>query len=458
MLTWKFTPKTILPLALGLALVGVSAANASNIDDGFIKGGAAARIRDYLQEQGYKNVGILRFEVKKGKAAPSMNVGKMNAQVATRLENALIHVNDVKNPIGITRNAGIAVKDPDATWHTDEGRAKLFANKYPLAWGSVPVAVDAFLTGTVEVSADYRETKIIVKVFDKKNTALRAVSTPISVKTDREAVREMGHSYVISKRAFNQVAAKGAVPDSEVDNVVIDTAGMGMGTGMGTETGMGTAVMGGIDKIREYLDFQILVDDVPAVFTDDGMGNQMMDTPAPEQKVVIKVTAKEKLGLLVRVNGINTINKEGSERGPMESSWWVLEPGKEYPIRGFYKDGKVQAFKVVAETEADKSELAADPNRHGVISFEIFKDAAGGGGMGGTGEARIVPRKTSNLLKVTGRSTTLSGLQKNIGNSLKTMAKRSSFILPGAAADTSLETDSFVGVPIGGIDIHYRPK
>jgi len=420
-------------------------ARASNLDDGYLKGGAAARVREHLQKNGYKNVGVLRFEVKKGKSAPSMNVGTMNSLVATRLENALILVMERENPIGITRNAGAvaARRDPDANWHTEAGREKLFKGDYPLAWGGKSVDVDAFLTGTVEISPDYRETKIIVKIFDKKNTNLRSVGAPIAVKMDRDALREIGQGFVISKRALNQIASKGAVPDSEVDNIVLG----------GAVKGTAVDKRDNLAKIREYLDFAILFDDVPAGLKSEGE-RSVIDTPAPDQKVTIKLVAKEKLGLLLRVNGINTINKEGSERDRLESSWWVLEPGKEYLIRGFYEGGKVYPFKVVAETEVDKSELGADQERHGIISFEIFKSATAG-----TGEPRIVARKPTNLRRTPAASESFAQVQNKLLRGLHNPEKRVPFLVPDRmGTEAALYTDDFSGVFVGGCDVYYRPK
>lgn len=418
--------------------------HASNLDDGYLKGGAAAVIRDHLQKHRYKNVGVLRFEVKKGKSAPSMNVGTMNDSVATRLENALILVMYKTNVVGITRNAGAvaAKRDRDANWHTEAGRARLFEGEYPLAWGDQSVKVDAFLTGTVEISPDYRETKIIVKIFDKENMTLRPIGLPISVKTDRDALREMGRGFVISKRAFNQIASKGAVPDSEVDNIIIEDS---------LKNPDGDAIAS-LAKIREYLDFKILVNGVAADIV-SVEGRSMIDTLVPGQEVMIEAIAKEKLGLLLRVNGKNTINKEESDRDRMESSWWVLEPGTKYSIRGFYEGGKVFPFEVVAEAEVDKSELGANQERHGIFSFEIFKSVAAG-----TGEARIVPRKTTKLLSKTNSKLPFASLQANLALSSKKLEKRNVYVVPGKGSAAILETEDFQGIFIGGCDVYYRPK
>jgi len=450
----KSASAAALAVALGVTLIAVPIASAGNLDDGFIKGGGAAKIRDYLQERGYKNVGVLRFEVKKGKAPASMNVSKMNSLVATRLENALIHVNDPARPLGVTRGAGaVAAKaEKNANWHTAAGRKKLFDNNYPLAWGSKSVRVDAFLTGTVEVSPDFAKTKIIVKVFDKENLALRVVGTPITVDTDRDALREMGLGFVLAKRALKIIGRDGEIDQAELDQqaVTAQQGGGDMGVGAGSK----------VEQIKEFMDFQLLVDNAPAAILPDGE-HGMINTPAPGQQFAIKVTAKEKLGLLLTVNGVNILNKERDSRDRMESSWWVMEPAKEYTLTGFYKDGKVEKFSFAAETEVDLSELGDKQDKHGVISFEIFRAGGGGGGGGGMGSAepKIIPRKTTNLLKVTGRSTTLNSLQKSIGTSLHKLGKRNVYLVGrGGTEDAALEGEAFEGIFIAGCDIRYRPR
>jgi hypothetical protein len=314
-----------------------------------------------------------------------------------------------------------------------------------MAWGSKSIAVDAFLTGTVEVSPDYTKTKIIVKVFDKKNLELRPVGGPIIVDTDRDGLREMGHSFVLAKRTLKIVGRDGTIDQPELDKEAIE------------DVQQDTLDMGGagknVEQIKEYIDFQLLVDDAPAAILPDG-DHGMINTPNPGQKFSIKVTAKEKLGLLLKVNGVNILNKEKDDRDRMEASWWVLDAGKEYTLNGFYKDGKVEKFVFVAEGEVDKSELGDNQLRHGIISFEVFKATGGGPG---TGEPKIVPRKTTNLLKVTGRTTSLSSLQKNIGNSLHKLGKRTVYLVGrGGSEDAALEGEAFEGIFVGGCDITYR--
>src|SRR5581483_6105032 len=54
---------------------------------------AAPKVLAHLQQEGYHNVGVLKFQVKKGNAPASDNVGPINLGIANRLELALVLAN-----------------------------------------------------------------------------------------------------------------------------------------------------------------------------------------------------------------------------------------------------------------------------------------------------------------------------------------------------------------------------
>src|SRR5205807_10292709 len=138
---------------------------ADNIDNE-LRSKALLIMKD-LEAHEYKNVGVLKFQVKKGNTHPTLTAGKLNYLMATRLENALVMVDKADAPIGLTRGASAvaASKDKTATFLSPEGRQKLFTHQYPLAWGAQDVEVDAFLTGLVEIAPDMKTTTITIKAF-----------------------------------------------------------------------------------------------------------------------------------------------------------------------------------------------------------------------------------------------------------------------------------------------------
>ena len=135
----------------------------------------APEILKQLREKGYKNVGVLKFRIKKGTDPVSDKVGTLNMFLADRLEVALILVNsnDPAKQIGIVKKASaVAAKIPGASHVTADGRAKLFQSEYPLAWGDSSVKPDAFLTGIAQVSADLKQITVGVLAFDASGGAL----------------------------------------------------------------------------------------------------------------------------------------------------------------------------------------------------------------------------------------------------------------------------------------------
>src|ERR1700674_1608621 len=144
-------------LALMLAgIVGPAPVRADTLEAALLK--QAPRVTAYLKDHGYRNVGVLKFRVKKGDAPASDHVGPLNLNLAGRLEIALVLANDNEVPLGIIRDAdGVAATLPGANHLTRPGRQALFRGRYPLAWGEQQVAPDAFLTGVAVVTPDLKQ-------------------------------------------------------------------------------------------------------------------------------------------------------------------------------------------------------------------------------------------------------------------------------------------------------------
>src|ERR1700722_733245 len=69
------------------------------------------------KEKGYRNIGVLKFQVKKGTSPLTDNAGTLNLDLARRLELALILAknNNVADPVGVIKNASaVAAKLKDA--------------------------------------------------------------------------------------------------------------------------------------------------------------------------------------------------------------------------------------------------------------------------------------------------------------------------------------------------------
>src|SRR5215218_6528032 len=148
-----------------------AAARADRIDKRLNE--AMPEVKKYLQEKGYKNVGVLRFRVQLGKKAASFDNAPYNGNLPRRVENLLIMNggDGDEAAVGVIRDAGkAAAAHKIHDWFGDEKQRKqLFDVSYALAWGDKMVKADAFLTGLVCVSQDLKKTTLSLTCFDRKN-------------------------------------------------------------------------------------------------------------------------------------------------------------------------------------------------------------------------------------------------------------------------------------------------
>lgn len=364
------------PLLAALALTfGFAApARADQIDKVLFSKGNAL-IAD-LRKDGVKNVGILKFQVEKGTAAPSYFSGKLNTLMATRLENALLlaQQDDADRPeslIGITRGASAAAgkRDNDAQYDDAAGRAKLFEGTYPLAWGKDEVKVDAFLTGVVQLSKDYTETTVIVRRFDAKNPEPREV-LKFTVPTSRLMLADMDAKFLVTKRELNSLIDIKLPADKVEESVKAVPMKMDQAVVQMVELDeRPTPVMKKADEsLDQVLEFKIFYgeNEVKRGF------NNRVATPTPDTKVKFTMKSNERIGVVLRVNGVNTAGGDTAERDADQYAMWVLDPGKLYTIEGFYKDQKLQPFKVLAQGEQAAYKLA-DETKRGKIELFLFR-------------------------------------------------------------------------------------
>jgi hypothetical protein len=159
----------------------------------------APKLIQHFQKHGYKNVGVLKFLVnREGAKGFSDNTGTLNLLLARRLELALVLANDPKHPVGIIEDASaVAQKTAGASHLNKEGRLKLFAPSYPLAWGNDKVQADAFVTGTAEISADLKTLTVSLMIFDRENNKLTALLDDFVTANRADRLAELSESFVL---------------------------------------------------------------------------------------------------------------------------------------------------------------------------------------------------------------------------------------------------------------------
>jgi hypothetical protein len=416
-------------------------ARADKIDQSLMKD-AAPNVMEHLRKQGYKNVAVLNFRVELPKAKPSFHVGRLNSLMATRLENVLILANDDEKPLGITRGASAvaAARDKKATYLTAEGRKNLFAQKYPLAWGDQEVKVDALLTGVVRLSADLKTAYVVIEEWSPGRET-PAVPATFQTPTDRLLLADLDRGFFLGRRSLED-----ALKVDEVDGAAVDSARKDNGAGLKGDT------------FEDVLDFRAYYDgkEVKA-----GPDNKL-PSPREGQEVYFTLRArKERLGVVLLVNGMNTLGEEGVDREPDQYSMWVLYPGKVCILRGYYtvenprdaagKDRRksaVRKFRVLSDSESGLAELG-DSSKVGKVELLIYREPRG--------ELPRVARRAVNMRSVTARGASFEEVK---GQILRLgAAKRGRNLIappdPKATGTTTIQTVEFNGVLTGSRTITY---
>lgn len=354
-------------LALALALTATTPVRADNIDKKLI-GDVADNVLREARKAGYKNLGVLKFQVIVGKdGKPTFDAGLLNANMASRLEYALIMANDSKAPIGVTRNASqaAAAKDKNAGYATADSRKALFVHDYPLAWGDKPVKVDCFLTGDVYLVDNLKKTKVVIKVFDRQNPAAQREVQTFEVPTDRSILTDSGLTFSLAKR--------GAVGDDEA----VEEAAARFEEKPLQPTP---------DSVENLVGVKIFYDNKEQTLKNVG-GTLRVDEPQKGVKIRFGLENKtnEKLGVVLRINGINTLQMEGPEKQIEECLRWVLDAKGKYEVDGFWIE-KTKKVPFVVESPGALPNL--DPLKMGLIEVAVFRQDP---------EAKVSTRGFTNL-------------------------------------------------------------
>ncbi len=361
-MTSRFVPAAVLLVAL--AAWPTAAARADNIDPALKK--KAAAIVKFLKDSRYENVGVLRFQLQKGKGKPTYAAGPINGNMATRLENALLMGLDPDNPIGVIRGASAvaAAGAPDKHWNESkpEQRAALFDRAYPLAWGDKKVKPDAFLYGFVRLSEDMRTTKVVIACFDRKNDKVREVCD-LEVKTDRTILADSGQSYVLPRDLVKKRKAQARDADSLAELMDQDAADSARTRDSAKSRG----------PANDYLNFEVFYgDDAQELTGDPDEGGELrVAAPRTGQEVSFRLKNKtgDDIGVVAYVNGTSTLDSL-TEPAEQCTRWVIPADGKDYWITGYHNDKGVVPFAVVSpDDDLVKNELA---DKLGLIEVVVF--------------------------------------------------------------------------------------
>jgi hypothetical protein len=360
---------TVLPL-LALVLTG-GTVRADYLDRALLD--EALKVRESLLALKHHTIGVLKFRFEKPGEEPTFNAGPINANLADRLESALLRYRDSEYPFEILQEFNkqargmIKVKHgtPFDFYSNPRDREALFDLKFLL---DVPaqkprhVKPDALLTGDVILSKDNRTALIQIKAFDTRMAKEPRPLHKFEIRTDRNFLADCGENYVVKRtslardpRDVDQEAAGNATKHQESK----------------------VSIMRDPDN---PIELTILYNGDPVEIKPDpsSPGGEMMKTAEPKQrdKVTFKIKnrSKDQVGVVLAVNGKNTLMEEDvSARAPSECTKWILDPDGEIAIPGFYtqEDGKnLKPFRVLGDEESEKKML--EPHVKGMISAYVF--------------------------------------------------------------------------------------
>lgn len=339
-------------LSLPLLLVVVGPASAGVLESKLQAEGI--RMLEKLKTKGYQNVGVLKFRVQKPPTGKEdFQAGPLNVVVTRAVENALIvHNEDPQLRMGLLRDAPKVINDQKArlSYLKPDDCKQMFELNYPLAWGESKVRPDAFVTGVVRLSPDRTTTTVDIEVVDKqtlKPTRLYGFDVP----TDRSILFDVCEGFAIGR---DQIRTAGPEELDKAANK--NSAG------------------------DSPLDISIRYDGVPQTISEaviDGRKVRRVAEPEERNKVtfVMKNRWDEPIAVVLAVNGRNTVHGDDvTENSVLNSSTWVLQPGREYTVAGYYhKDGQTLTPFAVLSKEKSAAVEEQDPNPYlGLIQVAVF--------------------------------------------------------------------------------------
>ena len=308
-------------------------------------------IIDYLHEKGHRTVGVLKFRVKKHGEPATDSAGPLNSLMADRLEVGLILANSFQasRQLQIIRDASAQAAQRAGVSHLQNtGRMALFAEPYRLAWGQHSRPADVFLTGVVQVHEDNARCTVGVLAFDRSGGPLQRCCDVFDADLDPALLGELGESFVL-RGAFDSGATRqtdGAAAKQVTQTVVQQTHAVRTQL-----TGFPLLAKDAPVQLEVRYDGQ----PIPVEVRD---GKAFVREPVAGQNVELAIvrgaTAKGVLGVVVRVNGENTLGRQ--TRSDLECRKWLLTPEHHRTvIRGYQVSGDtVEAFRVLSDAESQR--------------------------------------------------------------------------------------------------------
>ncbi len=365
-----------LAASLAAAVVLVPAARADQIDRTLVRN--ADEITKAVHSLGGHRVAVLKFDVTVGGKPSDFQAGLANGKLAQKIENLLILTNDPNKPLFVLADAGLAAGKLPATttWRDAVGRTALAGLKdLPLAWDdSQKLAPDAFITGELQIEADYKSAKIVLYGFTTaKPDELRTLYTTPKPGTDP------AKPGVVTDRGFLALAgvsyALGNVPKSRGDG---DKSALSQ---VVAKTGFAETASQSPIKLEMVVNGVAVVPQTDSAYAGSGRIQPLsLPDPSKGSEVYFRLEnpSKDKTyAVLLAVNGRNTnwLSKDHLDsKDPKDQRLWVLGPGDKVKIQGYYENaaGKYAPFKVIGDEKSQLEYAMMSGDLRGLITLHVF--------------------------------------------------------------------------------------
>jgi hypothetical protein len=387
-------------VAAALAAPAAAAEPKENLDAA-IQAAAPAVLKE-LHDKGYKNVGVLKFLVAESDGVLRSNLGPLNRTLADRFEVALTLLLDDEDKLGIIVGASDGVAkagNTKADQRTEQGRKELFTvgadeNLFNVPWKKrkpgEKLLPDAFLTGEAQVSKDRKTITVKVQLFDKKAPEKVCQLAEFTALNDTRTLTELGLTYVTRGGAKIGEAVKSGeavvlVTDKDKDK---DTPGFAppLPTPEDTDKQRREEAQGILKALNKSpVELEILYDGQRQVIHADAGGKFSSNTllrvdapranPDPKKKteVAFRLTnrGEETYGVVLRVNGLNTIYKQ--RQNPAECWKWILKKDESVTVTGFQSNNK-EAYPFEVFTPVEWKESVMDyGDSPGTFDLIVFR-------------------------------------------------------------------------------------
>jgi hypothetical protein len=357
---------------------------------------AAPRILEKLHAGKYDNVGVLKFRAARGgdplRDPLRDDLGPINCSLADRLEVALVLAQKEDDTLGILLHASDAVSksgNSDASHLTETGRAAFFpekrepenrdtAIKFDRPWGNGrKVPADAFLTGEARLSADLKTVDVTVQLFDRADPATLKEVDKFTALLDWRALAEAGVSFV------HRRGDDAPLPDILTENVPVvrNDDNVFLYPPPGEKSSDQKKDWGKLlSESPVKLEIYYVKDkgDVKKSAQPQAVEGGAVRPPREGEKVVLKLknTGDHTYGVVLRINGENTIEPARSVPSDLDSLKWILEPGDEISIFGF-QEGKAVAkeFEVFSPKATEEKMVNYDRDNLGTFRMAVFRAA-----------------------------------------------------------------------------------